>query len=107
MTLILKCGGVVYRVNVADTTSFCATWYVCVCVCVAYCGPGFVITGRCVALCGKSIEAGAIWSLTTGVPNVVHRYHKSESECKHEIDLRLQKISSQSSLSSLTVYFSC
>ena len=62
--------------------------------------------GQCVAVCGETIEAGAIGSLATGVPNVVHRFHKSQSEWKHEIDLRLQTISSQSSLSSLILCFS-
>ena len=55
----------------------------------SYCGTDVVITGHCVALRGESIEAGPIWSLASGIPNVVHRVHKAESELKHEIDLRL------------------
>lgn len=75
MTLILKCGGVVYRVNVADTTSFCATLYICGVLWARPCNYMAVCSE-----CGESVEAGAIWSLATGVPNVVHRFHKSESE---------------------------
>jgi hypothetical protein len=73
MTLILKYGDVVYRVNGHD---FILCHVIYIYVCVAYCGPDFVIIGLCVALCGESIEAGGIWSLATGLPNVVHRYHK-------------------------------
>jgi hypothetical protein len=66
MKLILKCGEV-YRVNVAETSPFCATSSV-----RRRADQTRVITGQCVALCDESIAGGAIWNVRTCVRNVVH-----------------------------------